>query len=649
MADGVRLAARVWIPEDAEKTPVPAILEYLPYRKRDGTIARDEVTHPFTAGHGYACVRVDTRGSGESEGLMFDEYILQEQDDALEIIDWLSRQPWCDGNVGMMGISWGGFNGLQVAARRPPALKAVITLCSTVDRYADDIHYKGGGMLAENLGWSATMLSFSSRPPDPELVGGGWRDTWRQRLEEQPHLAEIWFEHQHRDSYWEHGSVCKDWPAIEAAVLAVGAWSDSYQNAVPELLTNLEAPCAGIIGPWIHKYPHLAKPEPRINFLREALRWWDRWLKGHDTRVENDPVYRVYCQDPASPEDSLNFRPGRWVSEAAWPSGNIAPQILYLNEAGLQDGPEDAAAISHHSPEDTGTAGGEYCAMWLGPELPGDQRGDDAGSLVFDTEPLKESLEILGTAKLKLRLSIDQPQGNIIVRLCGVDADGTSERVSFGVLNLCHRASHADPAAMPVGEEVDVTVVLDHAAHRFAAGQRIRVAISTAYWPMVLPSPAPVTLTLSRGVSSLSLPVRHEQGQPTPQFDEPEPAPGPALRELRPGDHRRNVSRDSGDSRTRVEIVDDFGQCEDLTHGLITGSIARETHEIDPDDPCSARIETHWTQTLERGDWQVRTETFSEMTCDSGHFHLSARLEAFEGGELYYEKSWKHSVPRKFV
>lgn len=649
MADGVRLAARIWLTENAEKSPVPAILEYLPYRKRDGTVARDEVTHPFTAGHGYACVRVDMRGNGESEGLMFDEYILQEQDDALEVIDWLSRQPWCDGNVGMMGISWGGFNGLQVAARRPPALKAIITLCSTVDRYADDIHYKGGCMLAENLGWSATMLSYSSRPPDPEIVGEGWRDSWRRRLEEQPHLAEIWFDHQHRDSYWVHGSVCEDYSAIEAAVLAVGAWSDSYQNAVPELLANLKAPCAGIIGPWVHKYPHLAKPEPRINFLREALRWWDRWLKGRTTGVEDDPIYRAYCQDPSPPEDSFEYRPGRWVSEQTWPSENITPQVLHLNEGGLQAEPEDASSVSHHSPEHTGTAGGEYCAMWLGPELPGDQRGDDAGSLVFDTAPLEQPLEILGAPEVALLLSIDQPQGNVIVRLCGVDADGTSERVSFGVLNLCHRESHADPTAMPTGQEVDVSVVLDHAAHRFAAGQRIRVAISTAYWPMILPSPAPVTVTITRGISSLTLPVRHERGQPTPQFDEPEQTPGPALREIRASDHRRSVNNDPGDGRTRVEIIDDFGQFEDLNHGLITGSIARESHEIDPGDPCSARIKTHWTQTLERGDWRVRTETFSEMTCDKKNFHLSARLEAYEGDSVFFEKSWQHTVRRKFV
>ena len=140
MSDGCRLSARLWRPLDAAGDPVPVILEYLPYRKRDGTCARDALTHPWFARRGYACLRVDMRGNGDSEGVMEDEYTAQEQADAVEVIAWAAAQPWCNGNVGMMGISWGGFNGLQVAALRPGPLKAVISLCSTVDRYADDIH-----------------------------------------------------------------------------------------------------------------------------------------------------------------------------------------------------------------------------------------------------------------------------------------------------------------------------------------------------------------------------------------------------------------------------------------------------------------------------------------------------------------------------
>ena len=216
MSDGVKLAARMWMPADAEKNPVPALLEYLPYRKRDGTIVRDALTHPYFAGHGYAAIRVDMRGNGDSDGLMQDEYAKQEQDDALEVIAWIARQKWCTGKVGMFGISWGGFNALQVAARKPPALKAIVTLCSTDDRYEDDIHYKGGSLLNENLGWAATMLAYSSRPPDPKIVGNQWRKMWMERLKNEPFLLIPWLKHPHRDAYWKHGSVCEDFGAIEA-------------------------------------------------------------------------------------------------------------------------------------------------------------------------------------------------------------------------------------------------------------------------------------------------------------------------------------------------------------------------------------------------------------------------------------------------
>lgn len=295
MRDGITLSARVWMPEDAKTTPLPAILEILPYRKRDGTNARDATTHAKFSQHGYVCLRVDLRGCGESEGLFEDEYSEQELSDIEDVIGWISQQPWCSGAVGIMGISWGGFNGLQTAARRPPALKAVISLCSSVDRFADDIHYKGGCQLMENIGWAATATSWFSMPPDPLLVGDDWRDIWLERLENTPPLINKWQQHSSKDSYWKHGSVSEDFSQIEAAVLVIGGWHDGYRNTAAKLLKGgTSGPVKAIMGPWNHKYPHLATPEPRMDFVSEALRWWDRWLKDAPNSVDDDPDYRVY-------------------------------------------------------------------------------------------------------------------------------------------------------------------------------------------------------------------------------------------------------------------------------------------------------------------------------------------------------------------
>ncbi len=649
LADGCRLAARVWRPADAAADPVPAILEYLPYRKRDGTAARDELTHPYIAGHGYACVRVDMRGNGESDGLMFDEYLRQEQDDALEVIEWLAAQTWCSGAVGMIGISWGGFNGLQVAARRPPALKAIITLCSTDDRYADDIHYMGGALLNENLGWASTMLSYSSRPPDPALVGERWREMWLDRLENMPLLVANWLEHPHRDAFWKHGSVAEDYAAIEAAVYAVGGWADAYSNAIPRLIEGLPGPVKGLTGPWLHKYPHFATPAPRIGFLQESLRWWDHWLKGVDTGIMDEPVYRAYMQESVPPKAMHEARDGRWIAEPQWPSPNIETIAFALSTAGLTRDDAPAQTLTLRSPENTGTAGGEFCAMWLGPDMPVDQRVDDAGSLVFDTPPLDQRVEIFGAPEVVLDLALDRPQANIAVRLCDVDPTGASTRVTIGILNLTHRESHETPSPLTPGERYRVRVKLNDIAHAFPPGNRIRLAVSTAYWPLIWPSPEPVTLTLQTGESRLELPTRAPRDEALTPFEESETAPPQRVEALRPEANSRTVEHDLATGETVVRVVNDFGEQRILDNDLATGEIARVTHRILADDPTSARAETHWTETLSRGDWRVRCESQTTMWSDRDNFHIEAKLEAFEGDERVFEREWSRSVRRNMV
>jgi hypothetical protein len=642
LSDGTRLSARIWRPADGR--PVPAILEYLPYRKRDGTCARDALTHPYFAARGYACIRVDMRGNGDSDGVMEDEYAPQEQADALEVIDWLAAQPWCDGNVGMMGISWGGFNALQVAALDPKPLKAIITLCSTVDRFADDIHYKGGCLLNENLGWGGTMWSYSSRPPDPALVGEKWREMWLERLENLPFLAAKWLEHQSRDAYWQHGSVCEDYSAIKAATLAVGGWGDAYKNAVPALVRNLSAPVKGIIGPWVHKYPHFAVPEPRIGFLQEALRWWDRWLKGVDTGVEQDPDLRYYLMDGVRPATWYEHRPGRWIAMSRDPGEVPVQRLPFGRGRRLGDGGAELDEIIA-SIQTTGSAGGEYCAIWLGPELPGDQRCDDSLSVCFDSDPVGADVDIVGAPAVRLRLRSDAPQGQLAVRLCHVHPDGASTRITWGVLNLAHRDGAADPQPMPVGEEVGLTLQLDQIAYRLPAGHRLRVAISNAYWPMVWPAPEQGSLTLTAGY--LDLPVRPTADDDEWQFAPPDAAAPWATHTLRESSNSRVTKTDHGTGYMILVIEDDFGEIEDADHGLITGGIAQERWVIHPDDPTSAVGETSWTQTLRRGDWSVRTVATTRMWSDATHFHMRARIEAFEGRTLLYARDEESQIIRK--
>ncbi len=639
LSDGTRLSARIWKPRDAETDPVPVILEYLPYRKRDGTCARDALTHPWFAERGYACVRVDIRGNGDSHGLMQDEYTAQELSDAVEVIAMLAAEPWCNGNVGMMGISWGGFNGLQVAALAPDALKAVITLCSTVDRFADDIHYKGGCLLNENLGWGATMWSYSSKAPDPALRPD-WREMWLERLENEPFLPSVWLRHQRRDAYWRHGSVIEDYSAITAKVLAIGGWGDAYKNAVPQLVEALPG-AKGIVGPWVHKYPHFAVPEPRIGFLQEALRWWDRWLKGADTGVEDDPDYTVYMMDGVRPATWYTERSGHWLARE---TGADATLRHYMGEAGMLLPHPSSCRVAVASPHDTGAAAGEYCAIWLGPEMPGDQRSDDARSACWDTPELVEDTAIAGRPRVTLKLRADAAQGQIAVRLNHVHPDGASTRITYGVLNLSHRDSAETPEPMPPGQEVTLTVTLDEIAYRVPAGHRLRVAVSTAYWPLIWPAPTSCGITVTGG--HLDLPITETNGQDTRAFPPPDAAAPWQTEEIRPENHIRRQETDMVTGTVSLMIEDDFGKIRDSDHGLITGSVARETWVIHPDDPLSAHGACHWSDEIERDGIHLRTETSCEMWSDATTFHLSAKLEAYENDELIYTRDVTDSVAR---
>jgi len=647
MPDGCRLSARIWMPKDAASDPVPVILEHLPYRKRDGTIVRDSLTHPWMAGQGYACIRVDMRGNGDSDGLMQDEYTPQELKDACNVIAWAIAQPWCSGTAGMMGISWGGFNSLQVAALRPPGLKAIITICSTVDRFADDIHFKGGCLLGENFGWAANMLSYSSRPPDPLLVGDRWRQMWLDRLEAMPFLAREWLSRQTRDAYWKHGSVCEDFGAIEAAVLSIGGWHDGYRNTISHLVENLDAPVKGIVGPWIHKYPHYAGPEPRIGFLQEARRWWDRWLKGTENGAEALPAYRAWLMDSIAPARWVDERPGRWIAEAEWPSPNVVITQLPLGDHTL-GADAISTAIPVNSPADCGSQAGEYFPFAYGPELPDEQTPDDLRSVCFDGAVLGEPLDIVGAPELLIRARSDKPMAQLAVRLCDLRPDGSSALITMGVLNLTHRLSSEAPELLAPGEAFDATVTLDQIAYRIPAGHRLRIAVSTAYWPFIWPSPERAMVTLEAGSLALPRRTRHADADEC-SFEKPVGAAPWRHENLRPSASTRTSETDPATGVVTTTIFNDAGENRDLKHGLISGSTTQERWSIDPGDPLSASAHISWEQTGGRDAWRTHTIAEMEMRCDKDWFHVTGRLVATEDDATVFDKDWQERIARRFV
>jgi uncharacterized protein len=439
---------------------------------------------------------------------------------------------------------------------------------------------------------------------------------------------ERWLEHQRRDAYWKHGSVCEDYEAIQCPVYAVGGWTDGYTNSIPRLLNRLKVPRKGLIGPWAHSYPHFAFPGPQIGFLQETLRWWDYWLKGVETGVMDEPMLRAWMTESVRPQSHHDTLPGRWVAEPSWPSPRITPRRFFLIDAGLRDEEADLTARALSSPQTVGKCAGDWVPFGRGHDQAGDQQDDDRRSLIFETPPLETSIEILGAAIVTLDVECDKPIANLAVRLCDVHPSGESLRVSYGVLNLAHRHGHETPAPLAIGDRYRVHIKLKDAGSVLPAGHRLRLALSTAYWPMIWPSPEKARLLILAG--TLDLPVRLPQATDT--LLAPLPAPETALPE-KPTIVRRG--------ELRIERIDRIG--------LELGTASKSQYHVEEDDPLSAVAELRRTLTMTREAWQVRIETQMRLSCARDAFLLQANLRALEGAKEVCRREWHRSIPLDFM
>lgn len=633
MADGVRLSARLFLPKG--RGPVPAILEYIPYRKRDTYRQHDSVWGHQLASRGFAYVRVDVRGSGDSEGVLTDEYSEAELADGEAIIEWISRQPWCSGAVGMRGLSWGGINTLQIAARRPRALKAIMALGTTDTRYGNDAHYVGGAVGHTNLQWGVLFKTVMAGPPDPAIVGEAWEAMWRARLEATPAIMRTWLEHQTNDAYWRHGSIDQDWSAIQVPTYVVSGWRDAYADPVPRLLENLKGPRKGMIGPWGHIYPWAATPQG-LDWAVEELRWWTQWLSGVETGIMAEPMFRAFMPYAAWEEAAPKPIPGRWIAERAWPSPDIKPLRLHLTSKGL---------ASERGGVETATLRGDKVIGLTKPEWidrpPMEQSLDDARALSFDSAPLEADIEVLGAPRLHVRVKADQPVATLAVRLSEVTPEGRSWLVTYGVRNLTHRTSDTEPQALTPGEAYDVEVPLIVAGRRFNKGSRIRVSISEGLWPLVWPSPAVTTLELALDHCRLELPLRPKESRPA-AFDIPErqsEAQAPALiatQPVSPGRYQITL-----DAPPAPFTWPDIGSTTSRGHW--------ETVEMTEGQPNSGVWRQKVSSAWSRGDWACEVTATVELRSTPTEFLVSESLTAQKAGAVVFERSSDVRILRRLV
>lgn len=653
MRDGVRLAARIWIPQGAEAHPVPVVWEYLPYRLWDDLRWRDDKTAENLAPYGVAFVRVDIRGTGNSEGVMVDEYDVPELTDGVQVIAWLARQSWSNGSVGMRGISWGGINALQIAAMRPPELKAIMPMGCVVNRDTDDAHYMGGAYGEENMGWGTSFKGHMAAPPDPQVVGAQWEALWRQRLDATPSIMRTWTTHQTYDAYWKRGSIATDYAAISCPVYVVDGWGDPYENVIGELLENLKVPRKGLIGPWGHIFPNIATPLG-LDWPYEEVRWWQQWLEGVDTGIMEEPMLRVYMMYKADSEAFPDEVPGRWVAEHTWPSPHIESKSLYLDARGsLSSKPGSREHVKYVGDKMVGLTKPQWV---YGRPTEFEQTPDDRNSLTFDSAPLSHDLEILGYPSAKIRVSADVPVAQLAVRLTEVTSEGKSWLVTYGVLNLTRRDSMERPSALQPGEFYDVEVPLYLIAHRFKQGHRIRIAISENFWPLLWPSPKIATLDIALGLSHVVLPVRPAPAKEAP-FTIPEIhearaalashgfanglqwVKGPtAQMPIRDANGRIRYDREPQPSRTVVSAV-----------GTTTTVSMERIIEITEGDPNSCRMQFDHMNRWQRDAWDCTILFGADLTSTAEEFHLKEWVVAKKGDVEIFRRETPSTIKRELL
>jgi predicted acyl esterase len=627
MSGGVELAATLYLPAGG---PQPCLLEALPYRK-------DDLTSSYSAGYvrlrdefGYAVCRLDLRGTGSSGGHATDEYAEVEQADLVMVIAWLADQPWCDGNVGMWGTSYSGFNSLQVACERPPALKAICAIYATDDRWTDDVHWRGGALrLVDLVDYCHYMTPMNVLPPVPAVWGEGWREEWLRRLRTAEPWVLTWLRESQDGPYWRHGSVRASaagdgYDRIACPVMLVAGWADGYRNnsfRTVEALREAGVPHRLVAGPWAHADPATAMPGPRIDLDVEMVAWWDRWLRGRADTTHEDRV-DVFVRESTLPEPDLDVHEGAWIS-STWPAPAATRRSLAV------DGVRSLAVRP-----DVGTAAWIDCAGHLPWGLSGDQSADDARSLTWEWDAPVEA--VVGRPRVRLRLSASEPAASLSVKLCDVFPDGTSALVTRGSLDLTLRQGvHGDRVPLAPGREDDVEVELDACAYRVSPGHRLRLSVAGADWPNTVAPTSPVTLTVHGG--EVELPLLPSTDRPAPAF-----TPGSA------------VSSESSDGVTWT-ITDDVLR-RTTTCAVRSGSAYDVPHDGRASEHYAGEVVVDRRTFAQRASaecvfelaWpglQVRVTSTMTVEVGADGLEVTIDVDAFEGGEPLSHRTWSEHLP----
>jgi predicted acyl esterase len=656
LSDGVRLAATLYMPADLRPGErAPALLEYLPYRKDDDTTLTDYANHAYFARHGFVGVRVDIRGFGASGGAPTSrEYSEQEQKDGDEVIAYLARQPWSNGAVGMLGISWGAFNSIQMAMRGPPALKAILAVAGTEALYTEDVHYIDGIFHVDEFEVAMDLDQGRSPAPDFPLDEA----TLAARMDSPPWSLD-YFRHQRDGAFWR--APLRRLEDIHTPCFLIGGLQDGYRDSLPRMLERVPAPVHAWLGPWNHDYPNTSIYGPRLEWRAQAVRWFDHWLKGIDNGVERDPRLVVFEQQAHPPGAGPQDVPGEWRAES-WPPANLKTLTLSLAaDHRLISSSTGASATTSASGATSGggaeghdrlrnvPSAGTEAGFWWG-ELLEDQRPADAYALIYESATLDTQIALLGAARATLTVTANAPLADWIVRLEDVAPDGAVTAITGGAINGAQRASREHPEALVPGREYTLEIPMRLSTWVWPKGHRIRLAVSNALWPMLWPTPYPLETTLRLGGPAGSVlmvptvPVEGAKAPPLPTALEPIEAP-PGI--STPGDYAWpgswKLERDEAHAVSKVTwrgtsaMQFPWGSFEHSEQILYTLEDAHPERAAAVGDG----------ESIERLKDRVLTyRGHLSLTSDASMFHYAFTRTLERDGHVVRTRTWREDIPR---
>lgn len=640
MRDGIRIAVDIYLPDS--QLPHGAVLYLGPYRKDDYILNGSMAQLPqMLTDRGLALVIADARGTNDSEGTAPVIFSEDEQQDGYELVEWIAAQPWCNGNVGMTGVSYGFWTSVMTAALRPPHLRTIVPIHGSVSWFYC-VHQGGMPMsFGYHANYLALMLSLQGSPPG--FMDERFDQLWADRIRETEPWSMDWFDRMADDASYESSSLAPRYDRVQVPVFAIGAWWDRYPGDALKLAEELSGPVKVLIGPWQHMRPDHAVPGPRVSY-EVVIRWFEHWLNGVQNGVMDEPRFTYYMQDYAAPTSYRSHMPGKWRQSTRWPIPDAKVVRLHLASGNaLQGTPASPGSCQYDYDPMAGAHGGLSGGIYGGIAMPEDQRAEIEHSAVFYGATLTQSIEIVGCPLVRMRFSSTASRMGVVVRLCDAAPDGTISLVTRGYLNLAHRDGLAHPTPPQPDAPYELSVFMKASAYRFAPGHRICLMVTSAEFPSLFPTPDCGVNTIFFGEERayLELPTVEATADQVnlPSCDASDADHPPPERT-----YRVDSSAD-GRVEAKLEVRDvTRGLNGDIEHTQVTWTT------LDRHQPAEVRLcsESMYRHRLDSGEI-IESVGRVEYVGSKDDIHGKAELTVTSNGVTKATRSWSRVCKRKFV